>query len=81
MKIVYQGIEDAGEHDSKKVFFQTLFDKMHLELNSIKYDKLAQAETNLNLLINLLNEPGAGEQFVESKDFYTSGMTGLHVQR
>ena len=54
---------------------------MHLELNSIRYERFAQAETNLNLLILLLNEPGAGEQFVESKDFYQSGMNGLHVQR
>jgi len=28
-----------------------------------------------------LNEPGAAEQFVNSPDFYKSGMNGLHMQR
>lgn len=51
---------------------------MHLELSSIRAEKFGQAEMNLNILKSLLDfEEGAAEEFVNSKDFYTSGMNGL----
>ena len=38
MKIVFQEINES-DPDAKAVLFKTVFDKMHLELNSIKMDK------------------------------------------
>jgi hypothetical protein len=81
MKILFSEIKDA-DPEAKSVFFKTLFDKMHLELSSIKAEKFAQAEANLGILKALLDfDEGAAEVFVNSPDFYSSGMNGLQLQR
>jgi hypothetical protein len=55
---------------------------MHLELSSIKADKFPIAESNLGILRALLDfDEGAAEVFVNSPDFYTTGMNGLQLQR
>lgn len=48
-------VKVAYESDSSQFLFQTLFDKMHLTLNSIKVEKFRVAESNLESLKMLLD--------------------------
>jgi len=76
MKTVEDGL-NAADEDSRRTFFQTIFDKMHLELKNIRAENFGRAEGNLDLIKALLDYQGAAEQFVSSPDFYSSGMNGL----
>jgi len=54
---------------------------MHLELGNIKAETFPKAEQNLEFIKVLLEYEGAGEIFVQSPDFYTSGINGFQLQR
>ena len=49
------------DHDTRTLFFSTIFDKMHLSLNSIKIDKFSTAELNTEFIKLLLEYDGACE--------------------
>ena len=81
MKIIFQEINEQ-DADSKKLFFKTMFDKMHLEHTNIRSETFTKAEQNLGIVKALLDfDEGAAEVFTGSSDFYTSGMNGQQVQR
>jgi hypothetical protein len=55
---------------------------MHLEHSNIRPDTFSKAEQNLGILKAILDfDEGASEVFTSSADFYTSGMSGLQLQR
>ena len=58
MTFVVQEISE--DKDVQKEFFNTLFEKMHLELKSIKSENFNKAESNLEYLKTLLDFDGAG---------------------
>ena len=73
MKLIFDNLDN----DSKKVFFKTMFDKMHLEHSNIRFETFTKAEQNLGVLKALLDsDDSAAEIFVNSPDFYTTGMNG-----
>ena len=76
MKIIFSELK-ATDEESRQTFLRTLFTKMHLSLDSIKYDNFAIAEQNIEYIKSLLEYEGAAETFVNSPDFYTSGMNGM----
>jgi hypothetical protein len=45
----------SEDQEQASLLFMTLFDKMHLSLNSIKIEKFRQAESHLELLKILLD--------------------------
>lgn len=53
MTSVFQELNEDPE--CKTLFFQTVFDKMHLELGNIRSETFGQAEKNLDLLKSLLD--------------------------
>ena len=57
MNFVFQEINE--DPDVKHEFFQTLFEKMHLELKNIKSETFNRAEQNLELIKTLLDFEGA----------------------
>jgi hypothetical protein len=52
-------LELNDDPDLKLEFFQTLFDKMHLELKNIKSETFLEAEKNLEIIKALLDFDGA----------------------
>ena len=65
--------EDA---DQSTLLFSTLFDKMHLSLNSIKIEKFRTAEAHLETLKTLLDYKEGQDVFVGSTNFLAPGLTG-----
>lgn len=55
--------------DQASLLFSTLFDKMHLSLNSIKIEKFRLAESHLETLKTLLDYKEAQDVFVNSPNF------------
>jgi hypothetical protein len=51
------------------MFFQTLFDKMHLSLTSIHIEKMRLAESHLECIKQLLEFKEGQEAFVKSPNF------------
>lgn len=64
MSLIMQELND--DPDTKSIFFQSLFDKMHLNLSSIKQEKYLTAESNSEFTKILLEFEGASEIFVNS---------------
>jgi hypothetical protein len=79
MNYVIQEINE--DEDVKNLFFSTLFEKMHLELKSIKQSLFNRAEQNLELLKTILDFDGAPQIFVNSNNFYNNTMTGKQIQK
>lgn len=52
--------------DTMELFYQSLFDHMHLQLPNIRQETFALADTNLELIKSLLEFEGAAEAFVNS---------------
>ncbi|CDW72140.1 u box domain-containing protein [Stylonychia lemnae] len=63
-----------------QLFYRTLFNKMHLNLNSINIDKFRTAESYLEILKQLLNSKEAQELFVKNFMFYREGLNGKQIQ-
>ena len=59
-------IELQTEKETRELFFQIIFDKMHLRLDNIKAETFAHAEQNIQFLLSLLDYEGAAEAFVNS---------------
>jgi len=53
---------------------------MHLRLTNIKAESFGTAESNVDMIKVLLEFDGAPEIFVNSSNFYRSGMTGYEMQ-
>ena len=68
--------EDA---DQSALLFSTLFDKMHLSLNSIKIEKFRIAEAHLETLKTLLDYKEGQEVFVSSSNFLAPGLNGKQI--
>lgn len=79
MTAVFQEISE--DPDIKDLFFETLFEKMHLELTNIKSETFGRAEQNLDLLKSLLDYEGAAVTFVNSAQFFNNTMNGQHIQK
>lgn len=65
--------------DQAILLFTTLFDKMHLSLNSIKIEKFRQAESHIELLKTLLDYKDGQEAFIRSPNFLSQGMSGKQI--
>ena len=52
--------------DTRELFYQVLFDQMHLQLSNIRHETFAVAEANLELIKSLLDFEGAAEAFAGS---------------
>jgi hypothetical protein len=74
IKVVQDDSEQA------RLLFSTLFDKMHLSLNSIKIEKFRQAEAHLETLKTLLDHKEAQEVFVSSPTFLSPHLSGKQLQ-
>jgi hypothetical protein len=57
MTAIFTELND--DPDTKKEFFEALFDKMHLELKNIKPPTFYEAEKNLEIIKVLLDQEGA----------------------
>ena len=68
--------EDA---DQSALLFSTLFDKMHLSLNSIKIEKFRIAEAHLETLKTLLDYKEGQDVFVGSSNFLAPGLNGKQI--
>lgn len=68
--------EISEDKEVQQEFFNSLFEKMHLELKTIKSDNFNKAESNLEYLKTLLEFEGAGETFVKSSHFFNPTMNG-----
>ena len=77
MALIIQELNDDPE--IKATFFQTLFDKMHLNLSTIKQDKFQTAESNSEFIKIMLEFDGASEIFVNSPQFYLPNMNGSQL--
>lgn len=64
MLSILEELNDDAE--AKNLFFQTLFDKMHLQLVNIKQSSFHIAESNSEFIKILLDFDGASEIFVNS---------------
>jgi hypothetical protein len=74
-------VELNDDPDTKAMFFQTLFDKLHLSLSTIKSDKFQVAESNSEFIKILLEFDGASEIFVNSPQFFLPNMNGSQLQK
>lgn len=61
--------------------FATIFNKMHLNLSSIKIEKFRVAEQQLELLKSLFDYKQAQDIFVQSPLFYRPHLTGKAIQQ
>lgn len=68
------------DEDQASLLFTTLFDKMHLSLNSIKIEKFRLAEAHLETLKTLLDHKEAQSVFVSSSTFLSPHLNGKQVQ-
>lgn len=59
-----------------ELFYQVLFDQMHLQLSNIRQETFALADTNLELIKSLLEFEGAAESFVSSPQFLRKNLNG-----
>lgn len=64
------------DQDQASLLFSTLFDKMHLSLNSIKVEKFRLAEAHLETLKTLLDYKEAQSVFVSSPTFLSPNLNG-----
>jgi len=67
------------DQDQASLLFTTLFDKMHLSLNSIKVEKFRLAEAHLETLKTLLDYKEAQTVFVSSPSFLSPHLTGKQL--
>lgn len=63
--------------DTMDLFYQVLFDQMHLQLPNIRQETFNLADTNLELIKSLLEFDGACEAFVNSPQFLRNNLNGL----
>lgn len=69
------------DHETRHLFYKTVFEKTHLSLCSIRAELFPQAEKNLEIIKTIIDLEGAGEVFVNSSSFYNSTMNGMHIQK
>ena len=80
MQKLVEAMNNSGDEELATLFFQTLFDKMHLSLNSIKIEKFRTAECNLEILKILLDHKIAQEVFTKSPNFLSPNLSGKQIQ-
>lgn len=64
-----------------ELFYQVLFDQMHLQLINIKSETFSLAETNIELTKSLLDYEGAAEAYVASPQFFRNGLNGSQISK
>ena len=69
-------IELNDDLEARDQFYETLYNKMHLALPTIKQENFNQAETNLEFIRALFEFQGSQESFVNSMHFLNSTMNG-----
>lgn len=79
MALIISELNDDPE--TKAMFFQTIFDKLHLNLSTIKSEKFQTAESNSEFIKILLEFDGAAEIFVNSPQFFLPNMNGSQLQK
>lgn len=62
--------------DTMELFYQVLFDQMHLQLTNIRTETFVLADASLELIKSLLDYEGAAEAFVKSPQFLRKGLNG-----
>ena len=70
--------EDPGTMD---LFYQVLFDQMHLQLPNIRQETFNLADTNLELIKSFLDFDGAAEAFVFSPQFLRNNLNGQQIAK
>eukprot|EP00347_Sterkiella_histriomuscorum_P007831 403347399 len=73
-------MRESGDDYQIKLFFDTLFQKMHLNLNSIKIEKFRVAESQLEMIKLLFTYKEAQEAFVNNPLFFRQGHNGKTIQ-
>lgn len=68
------------DEEQSKLFYGTLFDKMYLNLNSIKIEKLKYATDYIETTRILLEYKDAQDVFVNSRLFLKQGLNGKKLQ-
>ena len=69
-------IELNDDPEAREQFYETLYNKMHLALPSIKQENFNQAEQNLDFIRALFEFEGSQESFVNSMHFLNGTMNG-----
>ena len=73
MRMVAGALDEVTQ--IKTSFFQLMFDKIFIETSDVKYENLAQADFNLDILKILVNTDSfVAELFVNSPDFLDDSM-------
>jgi hypothetical protein len=67
--------------DTMELFYQILFDQMHLQLANIRQETFGLADTNLELIKSLLEFDGAAEAFVSSPQFLGKNLNGQQIAK
>jgi len=76
--MLMQGIQD--DEEQQRMLFETLFQKIFLQINSIKVEKFRMAEGYAELIKSLFDYPAAQTAFANCATFWTPNLNGRTLQ-